>query len=249
MEIRPWKKKPMEISNQNKNKVIGILAILFLLLAIFFGLWADRLQGKLAGAQSINNALEADVVKYRDKSGAEITEKNLILSDYKTLKAIHARDSSEISRLQQIVNKRTISATILRTSTTGTSVGTTSVTFVTKEDSLPKLTLPCDTVYPEYSYSDSTKWAKIKVKSTKDSTKVSYKFFNEYDITQEMKKSGIWPFRKFTPIVKVRNLNPNTETIGISSYAVKPKNHAGRTATIAGISAVFAFVAGVFLAK
>lgn len=233
-----------------KKKIFraGILALLLLLVAGLM-LHIIDIKGQLAASLSTNTALSTDMVKYRDKSGAEITEKALILSNYKALKAIHASDSSEIGRLQKLVKKSTISATIIRNQTTGTAAGTTSVTFVNNTDSLRNVTGPCDTIYPIYNYADSTKWADISVRATKDSTQVKYRFRNEYEITQENKKEGIWPFRRKTPVVMVRNLNPYTETTQISSYAVATPKNGAKTATLTGVAALIGIIAGIFIAK
>lgn len=232
-----------------KTAVIAVL--LLIMLGEYFALF--NLNRQLQSAQSVNDALSGDVKKYRDKSGAEVTEKNLILGNYKQLQKIRASDSSEIGRLQKLVTKLTISVNILKSRTGGVSSGTTEVVFVpvtngNDDDSLMNVT-PCDTVYPIYKYQDSTKWVNLKVKASKDSTHVEYKVFNEYEISQEFKKTGIWPFRKQQPIVKVRNLNPNTETIGISSYAVQQPKNGGKIAVITGVTAFIAFVAGILIAK
>lgn len=238
----------MEKKQRNKILKYGPIALLLLLVA-GLSVTVFNLRQALTGSKTINEALSSDLVKYRDKSGAETTEKALILSNYRALQAVHASDSSEIGRLQKLVKKGTISATIIKNQTSGTAAGTTHVTFVNTGDSLPNVTNPCDTVYPEYSYSDSTKWADISVKATKDSTQVKYKFRNEYEITQENKKTGVWPFRKTSPIVMVKNLNPHTETTQIASYAVQPPKTGGKTAVISGAALFIGILAGIFIAK
>lgn len=246
----------MEKKQRNKILKYGALALLLLLVA-GLSVTVFNLREALTGSQTINTSLSSDLVKYRNKAGAETTEKALILSNYKALQAVHASDSSEIGRLQKLVKKGTISATIIKNQTSGTAAGTTTVTFtsnpvtfVNTGDSVPNVTTnPCDTVYPEYSYSDSTKWADISVKATKDSTNVKYKFRNHYEITQENKKTGVWPFRKTSPIVMVKNLNPHTETTQIASYAVQPPKTGRKTAVISGAALFIGILAGIFIAK
>lgn len=236
----------METSNRNKAIKYGALALLLLLLGGCF-IIINNLKQELAGSKSTVEALSNDIVKHIDKTGAEVSEKKMILSSYKALKSIHASDSSEIGRLKKLVNKNTISGTIISNNTSGHVTGHTEIVFL--KDTSARASIPCDTVYPIYKDSVADKWAIVKTIATKDSIRTDYKIFNEYEITQELKKEGNWPFRRKVPTVKVRNLNPHTETTAIASYAVQVPKTGKKTATIAGVAAALAFIAGFLIAK
>jgi hypothetical protein len=244
---------------QKKYSKYALLALLLLLIS-GMALVINNLQGQLSLEKNNTDALSADMVKYRDKWGSEISEKQLILGTYKSLQAIHASDSSTIGQLQKLVNKTTLSATIIKNTTSGILTGTTNVTFGNKPDSLTKLTDPCDGLFPTYqaeikdsSYVESKKrfivWSSFSILSNKDSTHIDYKINNELDITQEYKKEGAWPFRRKVPIVKIKNLNPHTQTNEIASYVTQVPKTGKKTAIIAGFSLALGIIAGIFIAK
>lgn len=247
----------------NKRDIVfsGVI-ILLLILTIGLMLHLGNIKRNVTSLSSINTALSNGLVKFRDKTHSEIAQKSLILANYKTLQSIHASDSSEIGRLQQIVKKGTIAATILKNNTHGTLTGTTNVTFGNKHDSVPKITYPCDSIpMPQYqahledsTYNETTKkyvvWGKMDVIATNDSTHVNYTINNEFDITHEIKKEGFWPFRKRTPIVQVKSLNPHTETNQIMSYAVPPSpKPVGAIAAGTTAAALIGFILGVVLTR
>lgn len=242
---------------QKKAVKYSIYAVLFLLIGGCF-LYIGKLKQKITSGKITIEALSNTMVKYRDKNGAEVTEARLILSSYKDLKALHVSDSSTIGRLQNLVNKNTISATAIKNTTSGTITGKTKITFKNvslgnNRDTLPILTevvtMPCDTVYPEYQDSITSKWANMNVLATKDSIKVDYTVFNEYEISQEYKKEGNWPFRKKVPIVKIKNLNPHTVTTEIASYAVQVPKTGKKITTIAAVAAGLGFLTALFIVK
>lgn len=244
---------------QKKRIKYGLLALLLLLMG-GMAIIINKLQSQLSVEKNNIEALSTDMVKYRDKWGSEVSEKQLILGTYKSLQAIHAADSSTIGQLQKLVNKNTLSATIIKNTTSGVLTGSTNVTFGNKPDSLRKLTNPCDTVFPTYnavikdsSYLESKKrfvvWSSFKIASNRDSTHIDYKINNEFDITQEYKKEGRWPFKRKVPIVKIKNLNPHTETNEIASYVTQVPKTGKKTAVIAGVSLVLGIIGGVLLAK
>ena len=229
-----------------KSKIVLVIFTIFLLFSLIGGglVYINNLKQELAGSQSTVNALVSDVTSYKDKLGTSISEKELVLTNYKALQRIHAANGTEILRLQQLVKKNTLSATIIKTETKGHVHIKTELTF---RDSSHVVTN--DTIYPDYSGSVQNKWVNIAVMATKDSLYTDYHFFNEYEITQELKKEGHWPFRKQVPIVKVHNLNPYTETTGIASYAVQVPKKKGKVITITGVTFALGILTGIFLAK
>lgn len=234
-------------ANKRNNLIKYILLLLLLLLLGGCLLYINNLKNSLANSKTTIEAISTNIKKHRDKTGAEISEKELILSSYRALKALHVSDSSEIGRLQGIVNKNTMSATILKNSTSGHKSGTTEIVFI--RDTIKGTALPCDTIYPTYKTKISDKWTNMKIAASKDSIQVDYKFFNEYEITQEFKKEGKWPFRHKVPEVRVRNLNPYTQTDQISSYAVQVPKQGKKLITVAGISLGIGILTGFILAK
>ena len=243
------------MDSNKKNNIAKYAVIILLLLLFASSLYViQNLKAELAGSKSTIEAVSNEMTKFRDKSGLEVAEKQMILTSYKALKAIYANDSSEIGRLQKIITKNTLSATILGNKTTGKVTGKTNITF---NQGHPKNTdplvvdidYPCDTVYPTYRDSVGDKWSTIETVANRDSITVEYTIRNEYEITQEFKKVGNWPFRKQTPFVKVKNLNPHTETTEISSYAVQVPKTGKKMAIVAGASAILGLIIGVFIAK
>jgi len=243
-----------QLTPQKRNKYIKYALLLLLLLLLGGGYsYINHLKNQISGNKSTIEALSNDITKHIAKDGTETAEKNLILSSYKDLKAIHAADSSTIGKLKKLVSKNTISATIVSNVTKGSANGKTEIIFKDKtlalDTSKHQSTIPCDTVYPEYKTDIKDKWTDINVVATKDSTHVDYKLFNEYEIKQEIKKTGTWPFRKKTPMISVHNLNPHTETTKIASYAVQVPKQGKKIAIISGLSALAGFIGAIILIK
>ena len=248
----------MQMTSHKKNDIIKYGVIILLLLLFGSSLYViQNLKAELTGSKSTIEAVSNEMTKYRDKSGLEVAQKQMILTSYKALKAIHASDSSEIGRLQKIIDKNTLSATILGNKTTGKVTGKTTVTFnqgnpknfIVTDPKVIDIDYPCDTVYPTYRDSVSDKWATVETTANRDSIVTEYSIRNEYEITQEYKKVGKWPFRNKVPYIMVKNLNPHTETTEISSYAVQVPKTGKKMAIVAGASAVIGLIIGVIIAK
>lgn len=217
---------------------------------------------------------QAQLKTYKDKDSLNHGQIDLLYGKISSFKGLRAKDSSEIARLKKIVDKNTISATIMTTSTANTVTGHTTVTFsgnpgtnsanngtnsgihitpgimgdIETQPGIDSTRFPCDTAcFPIYSTTYSNKWENVAVVANKDSIQVKYKVFNDFSIVQKFEKRGKWPFRKDIPIIDVTNNNPHTETISLRSFAVEPpKPQRGRWFVI---GAAAGLTAGFLLMK
>lgn len=199
--------------------------------------------------QSINRVILTHFTVSTNKLGQETAKRAILVSSYADLKRVHADDTTELGRLKKLVDHKTIDATIIENTTTNHSSGKTVVEMPEKKDTTKNTIakLPCDTIYPVYDYRDSTKWQKIVIRATKDTTTVISIVHNEFDIKQSNIKQGRWPFRHTVPEISILNKNPNTKTTELISYHVDvPKK---RPFIIAGISALAGFMGAFILLK
>ena len=172
-----------------------ILMLAFVVGVIFLLLYTKGCQANKHYADLTIEALSGQLKKSIDKNGVETAEKRLIMLEYKAMQKLHVSDSSDIGRLQKIINKKTISAAILKTSTGGTLTGKTNITYNIIDS------MPCP--MPVYADTLKDKWSEVAVTATKDSINLKYTIINEYEFIQEFKKEGRWPFKHTVPVVKV----------------------------------------------
>ncbi len=229
-----------------KREIIIILSCIGI--CAFLGLRSCSAEKRYEDSQSVNEVLTEDFKTVTNEKGEEIATRKLIQASYFGLKNIHANDSSEIGRLKKLIDSKTFSATIIQNTTSVHDHGKTIVSF--PADSIKpniKDHTRYDTIYPTYTYKDSTKWQQVSITANRDSTDVTCLVHNEFDITQTIEKQGKWPFRKKVAVIKVVNKNPNTKTKELISYEAKqPKRH---IALIAGISAVIGFLTAILILK
>jgi len=166
----------------------------------------DRNIDKYKSQLNVSNDV---ITKYRDDLGREVSEKRVVLAGYNILKTLNAEKDDRIAKLQDVVNRKTETATIIRTETKIIEVIKTD-TFVIDNNG-----------YPVYKFTKKDKWVDIKGKAGVDSTQLNILVTNEYAITQEWKRRGL--FKPKDLIVKVRNENPYTSTVELTSYKVKQK--------------------------
>lgn len=206
---------------------------------IILAILLQRSCNKNADADNFKNMYNASsdsLHKTINALGHEKTTTALLHGSVENLKAINSSKDKALAELQKIVDKKTISATVLGTSTSNT---VTSTTTVISHDTVVKK----DTVYiyPEYELKrDSSKWHDISAKATRDSFSVHYKVFNEYEIKQSwQKQKGLKKlFSSDVPVVSVLNLNPHTETRELKSFELKPKKHSWIKSFAEGVIAV-----------
>lgn len=225
----------------NKNYAILFIAIIALVLLLDRCSKVQSLEEKDNVISVLNSAMKTTI----DEKGVETAKMNSLNVSYKELKKLHFKDSSTIAELKKIVDKKTSSAVIIKNHTSGSVTGTTTIT---KIDTIKP---GCDSIFPTYESSINDKWSDFKIKANKDSIHLDYTIKNEFQFKQKTEKQGKWPFRKTTPIVEVKSLNPHTRTDEIASYAVsvpKPKKLAIFGAG-AATSAILIAVVKTFFSK
>ena len=168
--------------------------------------------------ETMYNASQDSLHKKRNKDGTEETTTALLYGSVASLKKLHADDSSAIGRLQKLVDKLTISATVFSTATTNTISSATTVVphdTVIKGDSI--------LIYPEYRTKFKNKWEDFDVRANRDTILVNYKVFNDFSFEQKWERQK-W-YKAKVPVITVKNNNPKTETTELKSFTVKPKKH------------------------
>ncbi|OFY84121.1 MAG: hypothetical protein A3F72_19780 [Bacteroidetes bacterium RIFCSPLOWO2_12_FULL_35_15] len=125
----------------------------------------------------------------RNELGQQKTTTTLLYGSVKSFKNLHAIDSSALAKVQKMVDKLTISATYLAT-ITGNNIKT-STGIVLIHDTI-KGKDGISYVYPEYSTHYENKWERFIVIANKDTTKVDYKVFNEFELVQDWKRNGLF---------------------------------------------------------
>lgn len=171
-----------------------------------------------------------------NKFGEQEAKTKLMTGTISDLKKLNSSKDSSIQKLLALVDKHTIGATILSTATSST-VGSGTISH-------PKDTVKIkgkDSViyiYPEYAMKKPriTKWDSVWAKANKDTFLVSYKVYNEFDITQRLERKKVKGklFKQQIPMVSVINKNPNTITRELKSFALEPPKKSRGKAFIAG---------------
>lgn len=204
---------------------------------------------------SMYTAANSQILRYKTKTGLDSIRKMVLLGDVYTLKSMNAAGNKEIERLQRMVNKNTISATVIGTTTSGTASGNTTVSvppgssasdtaitpallaLIKKMSCSLKLDTAC---FPTYTLLGDTsdKWISLTGFANSKGFKLNYHVFNDYEITQEFKKEGKWYNRVNVPYITVTNLNPHTITTKIQSFAVAP---APKDRVIIGLGSTYGY--------
>lgn len=215
-----------------RDKVINILLIALVVIAVLF--WQmckkkDNLQTQVQTYSAANAGMQKDI----NKLGQEVTKTKLIVSDYDIIKHKLESSDSTVNKLQQIIDKHTISATVLNTTTHDHGSSSTTITghgdAVVRHDSV--------FIYPMYKSQWKERWSEGTITANKDSISRSVFFFNEYDIKQSYQLDGHGLgkyFRQRVPTVEVVNINPNTKTSDLKSYSLQPDKKPKRRAFVIG---------------
>ncbi len=238
----------MTMYKKNRNFVICVFIALAIIVGGYFFIIDHR--DEFNQKDLIIEALQGGLKKTIDKQGRETAEKAILITSFKQLKAVHVSDSSTISRLQKIVDKRTTAAAIIKNHTSGTLTGKNpTVTFGTKTDSLTKVT-KTDSCHPIYTDTLCDGWTEMKITASKDSMHVDYTVKNEYEQTQGLgDKQGKWPFRYRAPTMKIKNLNPHTKTDEISAWAVEVPNIKKKVTIGTAIGAGAGLILGILITR
>lgn len=209
---------------------IAVIAFIFIILKVNS---CSKYKDKYNETSSLLTALNDTLKAYRDIDNHHIASIYVMEGTIKELKSLKAKDSSEIVRLKKIIDKKTNSAVIVTTSTTG---NVNSGTIITKIDTIRIDT--CNTiVYPTYATTFENKWEKFNVIATKDSFNIKYKVFNDFEIVEKVETKGIWPFEKKNTLIEIKNNNPNTETITMRSFKVKQNKPKRLNWLLSGVAA------------
>lgn len=181
------------------------------------------------------DASQDSLHKSRNSLGQEETKTKLLYGTISDLKKLESSNDSTIKKLLKLVNKKTISATVLSTSTSSSS---STATNVISKDTVRKDSLVY--IYPEYKLKSSdtikNKWEELYVRATRDSIYTYFKVFNEFDITQRYEKKVKGKlFKQSIPMIDVVNKNPKTETRELKSFAVEPPKKKRGFAFMGGI--------------
>lgn len=188
----------------------------FIFIAIIIGLilfcWKSCKDGK--SFEAAYNASQDTLHHTINKFGQQETKIAMFYGKYSDLKKIHANDSSTIGKLKQLVDRHTISATVLST-TTGNSIASTTDTVISR-DTIWKDNIAY--VYPEYRDTIKSKWEFITIAANKDTTKFDYKVFNEFHLEQSWTRPGF--MKRKIPMAAVINMNPHTVTTELQSFTL-----------------------------
>jgi len=198
-----------------KNKpfliTLVVAAILFILL------W--RQCNKTTQQGDISFAISDTLTLTRDSLGRQTAKISVITAfDKRGLLMIRTKDST-IKALKTLVahTKGLLSATILSNSTANVVRSASNITGrdTVIQDSLIYL-------YPVYSTNFKNRWEDFIITADKDTFDINYTLFNEFEITQAREKRIKGLFKRKVPVITIKNMNPNTETRELRSFAIKP---------------------------
>lgn len=202
-----------------RDKFVNILLIAITIISVLFYRTCnkkDELDARIKSYQAANDGLNQNI----NKLGQQVTTTQLIVSDYGDIKHKLRLSDSTVKKLQQIIDKHTLSATVLNTTTRDKGVSQTNVLH-------SEIVIHHDTifVYPTYKSKWKEKWSEGEIIATKDSITRNVMFLNEYDIKQSYQRSGSGMskyFKQRVPMIQVVNINPNTITTDLKSYSLQP---------------------------
>ncbi len=188
--------------------LIGVVLVL-----VFFT-WKGCSKGD--SFEKMYNASSDTLHQVRNKLGQEETRTALLYGSVSDFQKINATNTSTIGKLQKLVNRHTISATVL-SNATGNSIasGTDAVIIHDTVVGVGGIRY----VYPEYRDTVRNKWENFIMSATRDSFKLDYKVFNEFNLVQSWDRQGFLKRKK--PTAKITNLNPHTETKEIQTFTVQ----------------------------
>lgn len=219
--------------NNKKSNSSSWAWLLVAILGILLVRTCNKASEAVANAKMYESANDTLTRRYNER-GEEITTTKLIMAtnadEFKH--NLHIKDST-IKKLQELVDKHTITATVLNTTTH--EHGTTGTTITKTETVLKHDTV---FVYPTYSSTWSERWSNGTITASKDSISRNISMLNEYDIKQSYERNGTGLgkyFKQRVPTVEVTNKNPFTTTTALKSYTLAPDKKTKRRAFIVGI--------------
>lgn len=185
-----------------------LLIIAVLCFAQFKSCEKDNIQGPLI------DSYKDSMTVSRNEKGQEIAVRKLMHGSIEALQLSANDKDSTIRKLVKLVNKKTISATIVNTETV--SKGETKTDSIVYEKG--------DSVFPTYKTHWSDRWSSGMIVAKKDSIIHNFISYNEFDVVQKFERQkGLKGFFKAdSSYVEIANLNPNTTTKALASFSVKP---------------------------
>lgn len=200
------------------KKALSILPYIVIAILALFLLRKCKESEDNADYKDLYEAAADTLHKTRNELGEEVTKTQLMFGEVENFKKLVAGQDSTLKKLQAIVDKKTLFATILSTSTSNN--GTSATNPITRGDTVYKDSLIY--IYPVYSTEWAERWSTGEITASKDSIKRSFKTINEFEVSGKYQKQGKWPFKKDVPVVEVKNKNPNTTTLELKSFALEP---------------------------
>lgn len=172
--------------------------------------------GSEKNSMELFNATQDTLVQYRDKYNRQVTNTTALVGTVKDLKKLNSSKDSTLRRLQQLVDRNTINATVISSVTSGSI---TTASTIIKHDTVRTDSLI--EIFQVYKTSYHNRWEKFDVTAGRDSFDIQYKVFNDFDITERYERDGLFKPKK--TIVSIRNNNPRTETLDIKNFTIRPK--------------------------
>lgn len=162
----------------------------------------------------VNSLAKADSLKiFKNKYNEEVAQNVLILSQRDAFKKMYFAKDADYKRLQDIVDKNTIGATIIKNNTSFNNSVKTEIKWDTVK-------LDGEKVYPTYKRTFKNKWIADTIVADKDSVKLNIVVYNEYEVIQKWERPK-W-YKAKQPTIEVTNKNPYTQTVALKSFALKP---------------------------
>jgi len=180
--------------------------------------------GKTKSAEQLALALTDTMHVTRNELGQQVASKLVLVGEVNTLKQMHFKDSVAID-LQSRINKNTLSATAFKTQTTNEHTTATRVESDSSdnrngESGIIGSDSTCHEESPVYSTDFTGPWERYHIRASRDSIQLQHVSYNQFAVTQEWKKQKGLKGIFHPPVLEVSivNENPNTETVGVSSF-------------------------------
>lgn len=195
----------------NSNKLNIFFAIVIIALVAI----NIKTCGRASDIEKINFQKDDTLKQVINKYGQQESTIAILHGTVADLKSLNANKDSALKHLQKLVDKHTLSATVHGTVTGNTIASGSTITkydTVTQNDSIK--------VFPVYSTKFENKWENFNITATKDSFKLVYKLYNDFDYQIRYNKTKWYGAR--VAEITVTNKNPHTETIELKNFTAKP---------------------------
>jgi hypothetical protein len=159
---------------------------------------------------------EASLAISTNAQKALLDKERVIEMNARDLKRLSADNDTLLQRLQNLVSKRTQSAT------TATLVIRDTVRMPVFISAWDTLTVhdTVQMVLPQYSFHHRDRWSEIAGVAAHDGATLRYQIFTELDVVQE-KKGGL--FEKPYTVVRIQASNPHLQVLDQRSYHIQAR--------------------------